>query len=94
MMTGQDQVALVTEASEIFFFSFLAFLFLICLVKMRLEHLTGKGTSFICERQNLGFSGQRLSLLGSRSDKCIWMMVGDFPLERQGGEVRDEDGEG
>lgn len=26
MMTGQDQVALVTEASEIFFFSFLAFL--------------------------------------------------------------------
>ena len=58
-----------TESSEIFFFLFpylfiyFSLSFLFCLVKMRAECLTGKGSAFSLEYRGFSFLGDSLSSL-------------------------------
>lgn len=90
-----DRMGLVeTESSEIFFFSFpsfLFFLFFFCTMKMRMEHLTGKRSSFVLEYQSSGFLGHRLKSLThshmNESQLCS-------PLSSHGFEVEGQEGQG
>lgn len=71
--------------------SFLFFPFLFRLVKMRIEHLTGKGTSFTSEKRNEGFSGHRLALSHNHMNES-WLgwsavLAGDSSVQWQGGEM-------
>lgn len=61
-------------------------------MKMRIEHLTGKGSSFIIECQSLRFLGHGLKSLQfshmNESQLCSPLSSHGCEVEGQGGEVR------